>query len=167
MRDDGTERQSPTTIRVLDRQPRSVTRPLGGPRSRTIGVLSLDPTPHGKASALFGIQCATHGTDYAVSIISAPALTESSLLTAVERLRRAAVQGILVVAPEHASISALAEISRDIPLVAVEAAPHEALSVVAADDYSGAAAATRHLLELGHRTVFHVAGPADRQNAGR
>ncbi len=130
-------------------------------------MLSLDPTPHGKASALSGIQRATHGTDHAVSIISVPALTESSLLMAVERLRRAAVEGILVVAPEHASISALAEISGDIPLVAVAAAPHEALSVVAADDYSGAAAATRHLLELGHRTVFHVAGPADRQNAGR
>jgi DNA-binding LacI/PurR family transcriptional regulator len=130
-------------------------------------VLSLDPTPHGRVSALSGVQRATHGSDYAVSIISVPALTQSSLLMAVERLRRAAVEGILVVAPEHAAINALAEISGEIPLVAVAAAPHEALSVVAADDYSGAAAATRHLLELGHRTVFHVAGPADRQNAGR
>ena len=26
---------------------------------------------------------------------------------------------------------------------------------------AGAAAATRHLLELGHRNVFHIAGPAD------
>ena len=33
--------------------------------------------------------------------------------------------------------------------------------VVAVDQFAGAAAATRHLLELGHRTVWHVAGPAD------
>ena len=35
------------------------------------------------------------------------------------------------------------------------------MPVVAVDQFAGAAAATRHLLELGHRTVWHVAGPAD------
>jgi DNA-binding LacI/PurR family transcriptional regulator len=33
--------------------------------------------------------------------------------------------------------------------------------VVTVDQVAGAAAATRHLLELGHRTVWHVAGPSD------
>jgi len=33
--------------------------------------------------------------------------------------------------------------------------------VVAVDQVAGAAAATRHLLELGHHTVWHVAGPSD------
>ena len=33
--------------------------------------------------------------------------------------------------------------------------------MVAVDQVAGAAAATRHLLELGHRTVWHVAGPSD------
>jgi DNA-binding LacI/PurR family transcriptional regulator len=43
----------------------------------------------------------------------------------------------------------------------VEAGPEEAVPVVAVDQVAGAAAATRHLLELGHRTVWHVAGPSD------
>jgi DNA-binding LacI/PurR family transcriptional regulator len=148
-------------------QPRSATPTPGGSRSRTIGVLSFDPASHGEASALSGIQRAAHGEDYSVSIISVPVLTRTSLLIAVERLSRLAVEGILVVAPERATINALAEISGDIPLVAVAAAPQEALSVVAVDDYSGAVAATRHLLELDHRTVYHVAGPAHRQDADR
>jgi DNA-binding LacI/PurR family transcriptional regulator len=33
--------------------------------------------------------------------------------------------------------------------------------VVAVDQLGGAAAATRHLLDLGHRTVWHIAGPLD------
>jgi DNA-binding LacI/PurR family transcriptional regulator len=45
--------------------------------------------------------------------------------------------------------------------VAVEAGPDESVPVVTVDQVAGAAAATRHLLELGHRTVWHVAGPAD------
>jgi len=35
------------------------------------------------------------------------------------------------------------------------------MPVVAVDQFAGAAAATRHLLELGHRNVWHVAGPVD------
>jgi DNA-binding LacI/PurR family transcriptional regulator len=47
------------------------------------------------------------------------------------------------------------------PVVSVEAGPEEAVPVVAVDQFAGAATATRHLLELGHRTVWHVAGPED------
>ena len=45
--------------------------------------------------------------------------------------------------------------------MAVEAGPDDGVPVVAVDQFAGAAAATRHLLELGHRTVWHIAGPGD------
>ena len=46
-------------------------------------------------------------------------------------------------------------------MVAVEAGPDDEVPVVAVDQFAGAVAATRHLLELGHRTVWHIAGPDD------
>jgi DNA-binding LacI/PurR family transcriptional regulator len=46
-------------------------------------------------------------------------------------------------------------------VVAVEAGPPEAIPVVAVDQLAGAAAATRHLLELGHQSVWHIAGPPE------
>jgi len=46
-----------------------------------------------------------------------------------------------------------------VPLVAAEAGPERGLPVVAVDQLAGATAATRHLLELGHETVWHVTGP--------
>jgi DNA-binding LacI/PurR family transcriptional regulator len=131
-----------------------------------IGVFSLDPTTYGKTSPLLGIHRATRDSDHFVSIVSVPVADHTSLRTAVERLRSLAVEGILVVAPQREAIDALAELSGDVPVVVVAAGPQERLSAVAIDHYSGAVAATRHLLELGHRTVFHIAGPADREDPG-
>jgi DNA-binding LacI/PurR family transcriptional regulator len=48
-----------------------------------------------------------------------------------------------------------------VPLVAVEAGPAGAVPLVAVDQFAGAVLATRHLLELGHRSVWHVGGPVD------
>jgi DNA-binding LacI/PurR family transcriptional regulator len=52
-----------------------------------------------------------------------------------------------------------------VPLVAVQAGGAEDHPAVGVDQESGARLATRHLLDLGHRTVHHVAGPADSQEA--
>ena len=134
--------------------------------SKTIGVLSLDPTSYDKAWTLLGIERATRDSDYLVSIVSVPGPTRRTLTTAVGRLRSLAVDGILVVAPQQDTIDTLADLSGDIPLVAVASGPQQILSAVAIDHYAGAAAATGHLLELGHHTVFHIAGPADRTSPG-
>ena len=129
-------------------------------------MLSLDPTSYDKAWTLLGIERATRDSDYLASIVSVPAPTRRTLAIAVARLRSLGVDGILVVAPQQDATQTLAELSGDIPLVAVASAPQQALSAVAIDHYAGAEAATRHLLELGHRTVFHIAGPADRTSPG-
>ncbi len=153
-------------MRTLEYQPRLEYRPLRAVRSRTIGVISLDPTPYAKASALLGIQRAARDLDYLVGMVRVPAPDRGLLRTVVEQLGGVDVEGILVVAPERAAIDALAELSGDVPLVVVAAGPQDLVSAVAIDHYAGAAAATRHLLELGHRTVFHIGGPTDPADPG-
>ena len=49
----------------------------------------------------------------------------------------------------------------DVPVVAAEAGREDAVPLVAVDQIAGARAATQHLLDLGHRTVWHVSGPRD------
>jgi DNA-binding LacI/PurR family transcriptional regulator len=66
-----------------------------------------------------------------------------------------------VIAPQVTAAHAVAHLPGDVPVVAVEAGADDGLPVVAVDQFAGAAAATRHLLELGHRTVWHIAGPGD------
>ena len=54
---------------------------------------------------------------------------------------------------------ALSDVSPDLPLVAVVAGPERTFPLVSVDQFEGARLATRHLLDLGHPTVHHVAGP--------
>jgi len=58
-------------------------------------------------------------------------------------------------------MDALRHVRPDFAVVAVEAGPNASVPVVTVDQMAGAAAATRHLLSLGHRTVWHLAGPID------
>ena len=94
-------------------------------------------------------------------VASLKALNRASVTDAIERLRLRGVDGILVITPDLESAAALRETRTDVPLVAAEAGPGDVLSVIAVDQYAGAVSATRHLLDLGHETVWHISGPAD------
>jgi DNA-binding LacI/PurR family transcriptional regulator len=148
-------------MRQLDYRPNSLARALVTGRSHTLGVVSFDTTLYGPASTLFGIERAAHAEGYFVSIASVTSLDRASLLNAVERLRAQGVDGILIITPQEAAAQAVLHIPPGLPVVAVEAGPDKAVPVVTVDQVAGALAATRHLLELGHRTVWHIAGPAD------
>ena len=50
--------------------------------------------------------------------------------------------------------------------MAVEGDPDGGVAVVTVDQAAGARLATQHLLAAGYDTVFHVAGPAEWQEAG-
>jgi len=145
----------------LGYQPNPVARALVTGRSQTLGVVSFDTTLYGPASTLFGIERAAHDAGYFIIVASLEALDRASVSEAVARLRRQGVDGILVIAPQEDAVDALLHTPADVPLVAVEAGPTGTVPVVEVDQFAGAAAATRHLLDLGHRTVWHVAGPPD------
>jgi DNA-binding LacI/PurR family transcriptional regulator len=148
-------------MRKLDYRPNSLARALATGRSRTLGVVSFDTVLYGPGSTLFGIHRAAHEEDYFISTVSLRRLDRASFLGAVDRLRMQGVEGILVIAPQTDAAYALLQLPREVPLVAVEAGPAGGVPVVAVDHVAGAAAATSHLLELGHETVWHVSGPTD------
>jgi DNA-binding LacI/PurR family transcriptional regulator len=145
----------------LDYRPSSVARALVTGRSKTLGVLTFDTTLYGPASTLLGIERAAHAAGYFVSVVSLEALNRPAVMRAVERLRAVGVDGMIVIAPQVASMGVLWEVPADLPLVAVEAGPQEGVAVAAVDQYQGARLATEHLLELGHTTVHHLAGPQE------
>jgi len=152
-------------IRQLDYRPNSMARALVTGRSKTLGVVSFDTTLYGPASTLFGIQQAAHAAGYAVSISSLRALNRETVLAAIQRLRDQGVDGVAVIAPVRAGIEALRHVRPDFAVVAVEAGPDAAIPVALVDQVAGAAAATQHLLNLGHETVWHLAGPSDWKEA--
>ena len=148
-------------MRALDYRPNAAARTLVTGRSGTLGVVSFDTTLYGPASTLYGIERAAHDAGYFITIVSLTRLDSDSVLTAVERLRLQGVDGILAIAPQEAAAAALLDLPAEVPLVAVEAGPAGAVPLVAVDQFAGAVLATSHLLELGHRSVWHLGGPVD------
>jgi DNA-binding LacI/PurR family transcriptional regulator len=146
-------------MRELDYRPNSVARALVTGRSNTLGVVTFDTTLYGPATTLCAIERAAHEAGYFIIVASLRALDSTSVVEAVDRLRLHGVDGILAIAPQEDAADALRSAPEEVPLVAVEAGPTPAVPVVAVDHVVGAAAATKHLLDLGHPTVWHVAGP--------
>jgi DNA-binding LacI/PurR family transcriptional regulator len=145
-------------IAELGYHPNTAARDLRERRSRTIGALINDVRHPWFVDLLDGL------TD---------ALAEQGrrLLLASGRLDRghdeavpAALAGLgvdgLVLVGTQAGSPALAELAQLVPTVAVGwrdiDLPH--VDVVANDDLLGGALATRHLVELGHRRIAHIAG---------
>ena len=146
-------------MRQLDYRPNSVARALVTGRSRTVGVVTFDTVLYGPASTLFGIEKAAHAAGYFVSIISLRSLDRASVISALERLQAQGIDGILVIAPHVRTANVMLNLPAHVPVVAVEAGPDDDVPVVVIDQVAGARAATEHLLGLGHRTVWHIAGP--------
>ena len=156
-----TRRRVIAAMRELGYRPNSVARALATGRTNTLGVVGFDTTLYGPASTLFGIERAAHEAGYFMIVASLKALNRASVTDAVERLRIQGVDGILVIAPDLEAADALQHAPSDVPMVAVEAGPADVIPVVAVDQYAGAVSATQHLLDLGHRNVWHISGPSD------
>jgi DNA-binding LacI/PurR family transcriptional regulator len=147
-------------IRELAYRPNAAARTLVTRRTHTLGVITADTMLYGPTSMLYGFERAAHDS-YFVSVASLPALDRRSMLDAVDRFLGQGIEGIIVIATVDTAVAALAHVPPQVPLVAVGCGTRVSVTSVAIDNRAGAAAATRYLLGLGHRTVYHVAGPAN------
>ncbi|GAB2841109.1 LacI family DNA-binding transcriptional regulator [Actinocorallia aurea] len=148
-------------VQELDYRPNAAARVLATGRSGMLGVVSFDTTLYGPASTLYGIERAAREHDYLISIVSLSALNRRTIGEGVDRLRGQNVDGIIIVAPHESAAEGLRDLPPELPIVVVGAADELPCPLVSVDQYAGAARATRHLLSLGHETVWHLAGPSD------
>ncbi|GAA4877021.1 LacI family DNA-binding transcriptional regulator [Kitasatospora terrestris] len=156
----GTRKRVLAAIRELDYRPNSAARALATRRSQTLGVVSFGSTLYGPASMLDGIERAARSAGYFVSVASLRSLDSRSLQEAVDRLRDQGVEGVAVIAPQTSAVSAVTKLSSSVPIVAVGSGTRSSIPMVSVDNRAGAEAATRQLLDLGHLTVHHLAGPS-------
>jgi DNA-binding LacI/PurR family transcriptional regulator len=148
-----------TAIAQLGYRPNTAARALVTRTSRTLGVISVDTSNYGPSSTLFAIEGAARAAGYFVNFVSLRQVDRTHMKEAVDHLMGAGVDGLVVIAPLRSVVEALRGLTTDVPLVEVEATDVFAETGIVVDQRGGAQAATRHLLELGHDTVVHVAGP--------
>lgn len=147
-------------MRALNYRRNLAARTLVTRRSRMLGVIAFETTLFGPASTLYGIEQAARAAGYFVSVASIRSLERDPVLEAVDRLCEQSVEGIVAIAPKSSVWQALAQVPAGLAAVGV-GGTGDSVPAVAIDNVAGAAMATRHLLELGHRTVHHIPGPMD------
>ncbi|MFC4109404.1 LacI family DNA-binding transcriptional regulator [Micromonospora zhanjiangensis] len=155
-----------TAMRALNYRQNLVARALVTQRTGTIGIIAYETSLYGPTSMLYAIEGAARSAGYFVSVASVRHLDRRSVLDAVDWLRRQQVEGIIAIAPATAVASALAEVAGGMATISVGGGYDEAVPSAQIDNAAGARQAARHLLELGHATVHHVAGPAEWPEAG-
>jgi DNA-binding LacI/PurR family transcriptional regulator len=147
-------------IASLDYRPNMAARTLATSRSRTIGVVASDYTSFGPASALWGVEEAAREAGYSVSIVSLRESNYDTISQALARLVGQSVEGVVMIAPQDVSAAAAFVTFDNVPVVtlaSVDTGEHTAIMV---DSVEGSRAATQHLIELGHKWIAHLAGPA-------
>lgn len=154
-----------------------VTRPMTytvAPRGYTLRRDSLDRKPfpligvavgasgYQAAEILRGIGRAAREAKIAIRVESLDEDDPDVLPTVVGRLRRSGARGIVVAAAEGTAPEALAKAASEAPLVVAGCSAGGQVPAVLTDHRSGAALATRHLLNGGHRTVHFIGERARR-----
>ncbi len=148
-------------IAELNYRPNRAARALVTGRSQLIGVVARNSTLYGPASMLTEFEQAAADAGFAVSVGSVRELDRSSISSVVDRHLDQRVAGLVVIANVASAAEALAEIPSDVPVVFIDGDPASGRPLVTVDQVAGARAATKHLLDAGHQTVWHVSGPTD------
>ncbi|MET7280071.1 LacI family DNA-binding transcriptional regulator [Kribbella sp. NPDC005582] len=154
-----TRQRVQAVMRALEYRPNSTARALATGRTRSIGVVTFDATRYGPASTLSGIINAAGEAGYLLTVVPLPGTDRLSARATVDRLSRSSVDGIIAIAPQQELAHSLYGLAQQLPVVALDSSLEEYVPAVAVDEFEGARQATRHLLELGHSTVHHLAGP--------
>jgi DNA-binding LacI/PurR family transcriptional regulator len=134
-------------------------RALATSRSMSIGIVSFGLAQYGPSVALTGIADEARRAGYATSLVSLADVDRATMREALDHLEADSVDGIVVLAPIDAAMSAMESLESGSPLVAFHPGREEAHDRIVTDEAGGARAATEHLISLGHATVHHVSGP--------
>ena len=149
-------------MRQLDYRPNPAARALVTGRSGTLGVVSFDTTLYGPGSTLFAIEQAAHAAGYFITIVSLLALDRD---LGAGRRRAPARPGRRRHPRHHAAGGRRPTRSSTCPPAcrwwrSRRAAPTRSRSWPSTSS-PARSNATQLLLDLGHETVWHVAGPRE------
>ena len=143
----------------LGYRPNASARSLRTGRPTAVGIIYATPTSAGSSGLLFAVEQAAADAGFDVNLATLASLDTDSLLAAAARLAAVPVAAIVLLAPQASAAETLRSSAADVPIVALWGDDALGLPAVAVDHRRAAAAATHHLLGLGHPRVWHVSGP--------
>jgi DNA-binding LacI/PurR family transcriptional regulator len=153
----------------LGYRPNVAARALRAGAFRSLGIAVYNMETLGNVRTVAAIIGEAGRRGYAIEIMQIQTShgdsTASGVSSVLTRLGENAVDGIVIIIESHLISDYSIELPDSVPSVIIESGARGDRPSVAADQEQGAELAVRHLLGLGHPTVWHVAGPAPSNSA--
>lgn len=144
----------------LGYSPNHAARALRNGAFQTIGLMAHRFERTGEALITEGVIAACEQRGFAVTIVSVQGTGSEGWASAASRLSHQAIDGLVIIRVEVENFETLA-LPQTLPVAVSDSRFVDQYPAVGGDQVQGSRDATRHLLDLGHRTVHHLAGPAD------
>lgn len=148
-------------MKELGYRPNSAARALKRGDFRTIGVITFTLSTTGNMRTLEAIATSAAQEGYAVTLLPVAVPTQDEVRGAFSRLGELAVDAVIVIMEVHLLDSASLTLPPHVKVVVADSDADDRYAVVDTDQAGGTRDAVRHLLDHGHRTVWHLAGPSE------
>ncbi|SMB80301.1 LacI family DNA-binding transcriptional regulator [Deinococcus hopiensis] len=152
------------TLAQLNYQPNVLARSLASGKTMSIGVLTQDISSPFYGDVLRGIERGLTNSGYHPVVISGHWRAQEEV-EAIDFLVSRKVDAMIVlggVAPDEQ----LQQVASYMPLVALgRSVPGLTQQCLRLDNFAGGYLATKHLIDLGHRTIAHIAGMPTHRDA--
>ena len=149
-------------IAELDYRPNGAAQALARARTHTIGVLSLGTPLYGPSRRVLTLERESRRLGWRLALTSVADLSPAEVSRGIDTLLQRNVEGLVIEVPTHL-LEVDPQVLDGIPVVTsaglIPGLPLQA--VVDTDQEAVAVEVTTYLLDLGHRTVWHVGGPRD------
>lgn len=164
---DDTRERVQRAMEELGYRPNRAARALRSGRFRTIGVIMFTLSSYGNMRTLEAIAAAAGEADFTITLLPMVSRTEAGVRSAISRLSEEAVDGVIIIIESHVLDAAEVALPDGVPVVVIDSTGTAEHPSIDTDQAEGARLATQHLLDLGHRTVWHVSGPLASYSAMR
>ena len=153
-------------MKQLGYRANAAARALATGKFRTIGVVAFNLTTFGNIQVVKSVVTGAREQGYSTSLAVVETPTERGVQDAVRGLTDRAVDGVVVIEARALDTSNL-HFPEEVPVVIADSSASHRHPTFGMDEAAGARAAVKHLLDLGHPTVHHVAGPFGSHAADR
>jgi DNA-binding LacI/PurR family transcriptional regulator len=126
----------------------------------TIGVVAHRLARTGESRTVEAVVEAARARGYTVTLVDVETPSSSDVSAAVQRLSHQSIDGLVIIRAETSTPTSLA-LPRRLPVAVSDSRFIGHHPAVGTDQVAGTRAAVEHLLQLGHPTVHHLAGPDD------
>ena len=142
----------------LGYRPHRAARALRTGRTQTIGLVVSTLASVGNSRMLQAVADAAAARGYALTVVTLGA--DGDVSAAFERLSDQGVDGAIVLNEATEHVREADPRAAGLTLVVVDSPRDDRFGIIETDHAGGARVAVEHLIELGHETVHHLAGPA-------